>query len=206
MKQIFTMAIGSSVISNCKCQDAHNIANATAAVVTCMDVGLTFDEVAFCAQRIQRHTPPLPASGHCRWDCGLRTIMPIIQRKLQPRWKQRVPCMRRGASSRSSSRIGIRARSFWLRVLRQRFRRADAVYLLDVFPSRRAADRRRFPASSIVDQIDPGKHAQVVNDEYLTSGFISTLEPGDLVLVLGAGSIWKQAPLIVKALEERSAE
>ena len=79
---------------------------------------------------------------------------------------------------------------------------ADEVLLLDVFPAGEAPIEG-VTSHLIVDQIDPEKHAKVVNDEYLTSGFIATLKPGDLVLVLGAGSIWKQAPLIVKALEEK---
>ena len=86
----------------------------------------------------------------------------------------------------------------------QALSQADEVVLLDVFPAGEAPIEG-VSSQLIVDQIDPEKHAQVVNDEYLTSGFISTLQPGDLVLVLGAGSIWKQAPLIVKALEERRA-
>ena len=86
----------------------------------------------------------------------------------------------------------------------QALSQADEVVLLDVFPAGEAPIEG-VSSQLIVDQIDPEKHAQVVNDDYLTSGFISTLQPGDLVLVLGAGSIWKQAPLIVKALEERRA-
>lgn len=181
----------------------HNIANATAAVVTCMGVGLTFDEVASVLKEYKgtrrrfQHQGTVagiavydvtPTSNRDRCDAG--------------------GCTRHARSGRvlaifqphRYSRTQFLATSF-AAALSQ----ADAVYLLDVFP---AGELPIEGVSSqlIVDQIDPGKHAQVVNDEYLTSGFISTLEPGDLVLVLGAGSIWKQAPLIVKALEERNAE
>ena len=79
---------------------------------------------------------------------------------------------------------------------------ADAVVLLDVFPAGEAPIEG-VSSQLIADSVDAEKHAQVVNDEYLTSGFINTLQEGDLVLVLGAGSVWKQAPLIVKALEEK---
>ena len=74
--------------------------------------------------------------------------------------------------------------------------------LLDVFPAGEAPIEG-VSSQLIADSVDAEKHAQVVNDEYLTSGFINTLQEGDLVLVLGAGSVWKQAPLIVKALEEK---
>ena len=55
----------------------------------------------------------------------------------------------------------------------------------------------------IADMVDPDKHARVVSEEYLVNGFIEKLQAGDMVLVLGAGSVWKQAPLIVKALSEK---
>ena len=79
---------------------------------------------------------------------------------------------------------------------------ADEVVLLDVFPAGEAPIEG-VSSHLIADQVDADKHAQVVNDEYQTSGFVNTLQEGDLVLVLGAGSVWKQAPLIVKALEEK---
>ena len=182
----------------------HNIANATAAVVTCMDVGLTFDEVASVLKeykgtrrRFQHQGTVAGIAVYDDYAHHPTEIAATLEAARAMHEKGRVIAI---FQPHRYSRTQFLATSF-AAALSQ----ADAVYLLDVFP---AGELPIDGVSSqlIVDQIDPGKHAQVVNDEYLTSGFISTLEPGDLVLVLGAGSIWKQAPLIVKALEKRSAE
>ena len=182
----------------------HNIANATAAVVTCMDVGLTFDEVASVLKeykgtrrRFQHQGTVAGIAVYDDYAHHPTEIAATLEAARAMHDSGRVIAI---FQPHRYSRTQFLATSF-AAALSQ----ADAVYLLDVFP---AGELPIEGVSSqlIVDQIDPGKHAQVVNDEYLTSGFISTLEPGDLVLVLGAGSIWKQAPLIVKALEERSAE
>lgn len=182
----------------------HNIANATAAVVTCMDVGLTFDEVASVLKeykgtrrRFQHQGTVAGIAVYDDYAHHPTEIAATLEAARAMHDSGRVIAI---FQPHRYSRTQFLATSF-AAALSQ----ADAVYLLDVFP---AGELPIEGVSSqlIVDQIDPVKHAQVVNDEYLTSGFISTLEPGDLVLVLGAGSIWKQAPLIVKALEERSAE
>lgn len=182
----------------------HNIANATAAVVTCMDVGLTFEEVASVLKeykgtrrRFQHQGTVAGIAVYDDYAHHPTEIAATLEAARAMHEKGRVIAI---FQPHRYSRTQFLATSF-AAALSQ----ADAVYLLDVFP---AGELPIEGVSSqlIVDQIDPGKHAQVVNDEYLTSGFISTLEPGDLVLVLGAGSIWKQAPLIVKALEERNAE
>ena len=182
----------------------HNIANATAAVVTCMDVGLTFEEVASVLKEYKGTRRRFQLQGTVN-DIAVcddyahhpTEIAATLEAARAMHEKGRVIAI---FQPHRYSRTQFLATSF-AAALSQ----ADAVYLLDVFP---AGELPIEGVSSqlIVDHIDPGKHAQVVNDEYLTSGFISTLEPGDLVLVLGAGSIWKQAPLIVKALEERNAE
>lgn len=182
----------------------HNIANATAAVVTCMDVGLTFEEVASVLKEYKGTRRRFQLQGTVN-DIAVyddyahhpTEIAATLEAARAMHDSGRVIAI---FQPHRYSRTQFLATSF-AAALSQ----ADAVYLLDVFP---AGELPIEGVSSqlIVDQIDSGKHAQVVNDEYLTSGFISTLEPGDLVLVLGAGSIWKQAPLIVKALEERSAE
>ena len=181
----------------------HNIANATA-VVTCMDVGLTFEEVASVLKEYKGTRRRFQLQGTVN-DIAVyddyahhpTEIAATLEAARAMHDSGRVIAI---FQPHRYSRTQFLATSF-AAALSQ----ADAVYLLDVFP---AGELPIEGVSSqlIVDQIDPGKHAQVVNDEYLTSGFISTLEPGDLVLVLGAGSIWKQAPLIVKALEERNAE
>ncbi|MEE0511456.1 MAG: UDP-N-acetylmuramate--L-alanine ligase [Peptococcaceae bacterium] len=181
----------------------HNIANATAAVVTCMDVGLTFDEVAAvlkeykgARRRFQHQGTVDGISVYDDYAHHPTEIAATLEAARAMHEGGRIVAI---FQPHRYSRTQFLATNF-----AEALSQADEVVLLDVFPAGEAPIEG-VSSQLIVDQIDPEKHAQVVNDEYLTSGFISTLQPGDLVLVLGAGSIWKQAPLIVKALEERRA-
>lgn len=180
----------------------HNIANATAAVVVAMDVGLSFEEIASVLKEYKgtrrrfqlqgevngiavyddyaHHPTEIAATLEAARSVGAGRVIAIFQ-------------------PHRYSRTQFLAKEFAASLSQ-----ADEVALLDVFPAGEAPIEG-VSSQLIVDHINtlaPEKHCQVVNDEYLTNGFIARLQPGDLVLVLGAGSIWKQAPLIVKALEE----
>lgn len=179
----------------------HNISNATAAVVACMDVGLTFEEVASVLKdykgtrrRFQHQGTVNDISVYDDYAHHPTEIAATLDAARAMHDTGRIVAI---FQPHRYSRTQFLATSF-----AEALSQADEVMLLDVFPAGESPIEG-VSSQLIVDQIDPDKHAQVVNDEYLTSGFISTLQPGDLVLVLGAGSIWKQAPLIVKALEER---
>lgn len=181
----------------------HNIANATAAVVTCMDVGLSFEEIAAVLKeykgtrrRFQLQGTVGDISVYDDYAHHPTEIRATLEAARAMHDSGRIIAI---FQPHRYSRTQFLAAQF-----AEALSQADEVVLLDVFPAGEAPIEG-VSSQLIVDQVDPAKHAQVVNDEYLTSGFISTLKPGDLVLVLGAGSIWKQAPLIVKALEERHA-
>lgn len=182
----------------------HNIANATAAVVTCMDVGLSFEEIAAVLKEYKGTRRRFQLQGTVNdiavYDDYAHHPTEIAATLEAARAVNRDGRIIAIFQPHRYSRTQFLAADF-AKALSQ----ADAIYLLDVFPAGEAPIEG-VSSQLIVDQIDPSRHAQVVNDEYLTSGFINTLQPGDLVLVLGAGSIWKQAPLIVKALEEHAAE
>ncbi|MEE0434504.1 MAG: UDP-N-acetylmuramate--L-alanine ligase [Peptococcaceae bacterium] len=177
----------------------HNIANATAAVVVGLDVGLSFEQIARVLKEYKgtrrRFQHQGTVNGIAVYDDYAHhptEIMATLEAARAVNDGRVVAIFQPHRYSRTQ---------FLAKEFAKALSQADAVMLLDVFPAGEAPIEG-VSSQLIVDQVDPGKHAQVVNDEYLTSGFISTLQPGDLVLVLGAGSIWKQAPLIVKALEE----
>lgn len=179
----------------------HNIANATAAVVTCLDVGLSFEEIASVLKeykgtrrRFQHQGTVEGISVYDDYAHHPTEIHATLDAARAMHNEGRIVAI---FQPHRYSRTQFLAAKF-----AQALSQADEVLLLDVFPAGEAPIEG-VSSQLIVDQMDPATHAQVVNDEYLTSGFIATLQPGDLVLVLGAGSIWKQAPLIVKALEER---
>lgn len=181
----------------------HNISNAVAAVVVCMDAGLSFEAIAETLatfkgtrRRFQHqgtvdgiavyddyahHPTEIRASLEAARAAHNGRIVAIFQ-------------------PHRYSRTKFLAESF-----AKALEEADDVMLLDVFPAGEAPIEG-VTSHLIANHMSLEKNVQVVTEEYLINGFISQLKPGDLVLVMGAGSIWKQAPLIVKALEERSKE
>lgn len=76
---------------------------------------------------------------------------------------------------------------------------ADQVCLLDVYP----AGEDPIPGVSshlIIDNLKTELNAQVLAEEDVPETMKNIAEPGDMILVMGAGSIWLQAPKIVAAL------
>ncbi len=178
----------------------HNISNATAAIVVGLDAGLTFEQIAATLKAYKGTRRRFQHQG---------TVNNIAVYDDYAHHPTEIAATLEAARAAHNGRIvavfqphRYSRTQFLAKEFARSLSQADAVVLLDVFPAGEAPIEG-VSSQLIADSVDAEKHAQVVNDEYLTSGFINTLQEGDLVLVLGAGSVWKQAPLIVKALEEK---
>ena len=178
----------------------HNISNATAAVVVGLDAGLTFEQIAASLKAYKGTRRRFQHQG---------TVNNIAIYDDYAHHPTEIAATLEAARAAHDGRIvavfqphRYSRTQFLAKEFAHSLSQADEVVLLDVFPAGEAPIEG-VSSHLIADQVDADKHAQVVNDEYLTSGFVNTLQEGDLVLVLGAGSVWKQAPLIVKALEEK---
>lgn len=182
----------------------HNISNAVAAVVVCMDAGLSFEQVAATLEKFKGTRRRFQHQGTID---GISVYDDYAHHPTEIR-----ACLEAARAAHETGRIvaifqphRYSRTKFLAASFAQALEGADVVMLLDVFPAGEAPIEG-VSSQLIADRMDPQKHVRVVTEEYLTGGFISQLQPDDLVLVMGAGSIWKQAPLIVKALEERSRE
>lgn len=177
----------------------HNITNAAAAVVVGLDVGLSFEAVAAILKefkgtrrRFQHQGTINEISVYDDYAHHPTEIKATLEAARAAHEGRIVAIFQPHRYSRTKFLAADFAKSLSM---------ADEVVLLDVFPAGELP-MEGVTSHLIADQIDKSIDVHVVDEEYLTSGFIPTLQQGDLVLVLGAGSIWKQAPLIVKALEK----
>ncbi len=177
----------------------HNITNATAAVVVGLDVGLSFDEIAKTLKEFKGTRRRFQHQG---------TIRDISVYDDYAHHPTEIAATLEAARAAHDGRIvaifqphRYSRTKFLATEFGKSLSKADEVVLLDVFPAGELPIEG-VTSHLIADQIENNIDVHVVDEEYLTSGFIPTLRQGDLVLVLGAGSIWKQAPLIVKALEK----
>lgn len=178
----------------------HNISNATAAVVVGLDAGIPFEGLAATLKKFKGTRRRFQHQG---------TINNIAVYDDYAHHPTEIRAALEAARAAHDGRIvaifqphRYSRTKFLADDFADALSKADEVVLLDVYP---AGEQPIEGVTShlIANQIHKEKHVQVVNEEYLLSGFISKLYPNDLVLVMGAGSIWKQAPLIVKALKEK---
>ena len=178
----------------------HNIANATAAVVVAMDAGLSFDQVAATLKAYKGTRRRFQHQG---------TVNDICVYDDYAHHPTEIAATLDAARAVHDGRIiaifqphRYSRTQFLAKDFAKALSQADEVLLLDVFPAGEAPIEG-VSSHLIANNMEAEKVAKVVNEEYLVNGFINNLKPGDFILVLGAGSVWKQAPLIVKALEEK---
>lgn len=182
----------------------HNVLNTLAAVAVAMELNLTFDSIADSLKRfsgVQRRfeilhdTPPLVVVddyGHhpAEIQATLRTVREV--------WPERrlVVVFQPHRYSRTRSLM----KQFW-----SSFNDADCVIINDIYPAGEdpieGVDARKL--------VDGVKHFGHKNVEYIpnrkdTQDRLATLlQPGDVLLTLGAGNIWELGRDLIANLPER---
>lgn len=178
---------------------AHNIANATAALVCALHFGLSFDQISEVLKEFHgtkrrfqlagivsdiqviddyaHHPTEIRATIQAAKDCHDGRVIAVFQ-------------------PHRYTRTQFLAKQFAASLAE-----ADSVYLLDVYP----AGEDPIPGVSsqlIVDALPESLQAKIVKEDALPVAMTEIAKPGDMILVMGAGSIWLQAPKIVEALKE----
>lgn len=177
----------------------HYISNATAALASCMYAGLTFQQVADVLQVFKGTKRRFQIAGHVNditvvddYAHHPNEIRATIQAAKDYHKGRLVAVFQPHRYTRTQ---------FLANDFADALSDADAVYLLDVYP----AGEKPIPGVSselIANKIVSSAETEIVNESDLPEVMRQVLQPGDLVLVMGAGSIWKQAPAIVQALED----
>lgn len=178
---------------------AHNIANATAATVCALQLGISFERIAEilrdfhgtkrrfqlagAVSNIQvvddyaHHPTEIHATIQAAKDCHEGRVIAVFQPHRYSRTKS--------LAAQFADALA----------------KANQVYLLDVYP----AGEEPIPGVSsqlIIDSLPKNLQAQIVKETELPTLMTGIAQPGDMILVMGAGSIWLQAPKIVEALKE----
>lgn len=179
---------------------AHNMQNATAAIACGLELGLNFEAMAEVLGRFRgtrrrfqtagvvndiqviddyaHHPTEIRATLEAARDCHQGRLVAVFQ----PHRYSRTQAL-------AEAFAGALAE-------------ADLVYLLEVYP----ASEEPIPGVSsalINDHLAMEKRHPILREPDLPQAMVECLAPGDMVLVMGAGSIWQQAPKIVDALSER---
>lgn len=178
----------------------HNMLNALAATVCGLDLGLPFDKVAQALyafhgtrRRFQlvgavadiqviddyaHHPTEIAATIQAAHDCHEGRVVAVFQPHRYSRTK------------------------FLAEKFAEALSAADEVYLLDVYPA--GEDPIEGVSSQLIlDYLPKGHEGVLFKEEAMAHELLDHLQPGDMVLVMGAGSIWQEAPNIVEALKEK---
>ncbi|MFM9414209.1 UDP-N-acetylmuramate--L-alanine ligase [Peptococcus simiae] len=178
----------------------HNMQNALAATICAMDLGLSFEAIAATLRgfhgtkrRFQlvgdvadiqvvddyaHHPTEISATIQAAKDCHTGRVVAVFQ----PHRYSRTQFLADKFAAALSA--------------------ADDIFLLDVYPA--GEDPIEGVSSQLIlDCLPAGRTGTLCKEEAVAQELTGHLQPGDMVLVMGAGSIWQEAPNIVEALKEK---
>jgi len=183
----------------------HNIANAIAAIIVSLEAGVGFEEIAKALstftgakRRFQiigeaqdilvvddyaHHPTEIIATLNGARACGRRVIA-IFQPQRYTRTY------------------------FLMEEFSQAFREADEVFITDIYSPAGEAKIEGVSSKVLVDKIRINSHPRaqyIPTKEELQDLLMDQLKPGDLVITMGAGDIWKSAYWFAEKLTKQNA-
>lgn len=177
---------------------AYSLLNATAALAACMHTGLAFEDVAGVLADFTGTKRRFQIIGQAK---GVTVVDDYAHHPNE------IAATLQAAHDYHEGRVVAffqphrYSRTFYLAGdFAQALDKADHVYLLDVYPAGEAP-MEGVSSQLIVDKMASHPEAQILDEKKAAEILAEKLQPGDLILVMGAGSIWRQAPLILEALE-----
>lgn len=178
----------------------HNITNATAAVIVGMDLGLNFEQCASVLADFSGTRRRFQLAGE------VNNIKVIDDYAHHPTEIEKTIAAALAAHDGRVLAVFQPHRYTRTRFLAKEFGKAlsgaDQVYLLDVYPA--GEDPIDGVSSQLIaDHIPDHAETEIIAEPDLANHLANVLIPGDMLLVMGAGSIWKQAPQIVDALKAK---
>ncbi|AHD06619.1 UDP-N-acetylmuramate--L-alanine ligase [Paenibacillus larvae] len=184
----------------------HNVCNALATLITCLEAGLTFDQVAAAIHEFHGAKRRFQVMGE------INDILIIDDYAHHPTEISATI----SAAKATGKRIIVvfqpqrYTRTFFLFEQFSRcFGEADEVIITDIYSPAGEKQIEGVSSAKLVDMIRQNSHA---NAEYMPKSedvlahLIDHVKPGDLVITMGAGNIWRVADTLAKTLQQKQSQ
>lgn len=171
----------------------HNIANALAAIIVCLDAGLSFEQIAAALTTFRGAKRRFQIIGEAR------DILVVDDYAHHP---TEIMATLKGAKASGRRVIAVfqpqrYTRTYFLMdEFSRAFADADEVIITDIYSPAGEAKIEGVSSEVLVQKIRTNSHARaqyIPTREQLQEQLYKQLQPGDLVLTMGAGDIWKSA-------------
>lgn len=176
----------------------HNMSNALAAVAAGLTVGLTFEQIAqglVCFTGAKRRFQIIGE------EKGVKVVDDYAHHPTE------IQATLEAARSGHAGRIiavfqphRYSRTKFLAPAFAESFAYADKVILTEVYSAGENMTDGA-PTEIILEQMPPEKDACIVKKEDINAWLLKEVQPGDLVLMLGAGNIWMNAAQLVEDLK-----
>ena len=177
----------------------HNMSNALAAVAAGLTVGLTFEQIAqglVCFTGAKRRFQIIGE------EKGVKVVDDYAHHPTE------IQATLEAARSGHAGRIiavfqphRYSRTKFLAPAFAESFAYADKVILTEVYSAGENMTDGA-PTEIILEQMPPEKDACIVKKEDINAWLLKEVQPGDLVLMLGAGNIWMNAAQLVEDLKK----
>jgi len=182
----------------------HNVLNALATLIVSLEAGLTFDQVAAAIKEFRG------AKRRFQVLCETDNILVIDDYAHHP---TEIQATIQAAKATGKRIIAVfqpqrYTRTFFLlEAFSKAFHDADEVILTDIYSPTGEKRIEGVSSRKLADMIRENSNERVtyIPDQQETlQHLINTVRPGDLVLTMGAGDIWKTAHALARHLESRT--
>lgn len=184
----------------------HNVYNAMATIITCMEAGLTFEQVAEAITEFRGAKRRFQVLGE------VNDILVIDDYAHHP---TEIEATIQAAKATGKRIIAVFQPQRYTRTyfLFEQFSRAfpdaDEVIISDIYSPAGEKQIEGISSANLVELIRKNSNSNVryiPTKEQVQSYLLDSVNPGDLVLTMGAGDIWKAADGLAKSLVERAKQ
>jgi UDP-N-acetylmuramate--alanine ligase len=181
----------------------HNVYNALATLITCLEAGLSFEKIAEAIQEFRGAKRRFQVLGE------VENILVIDDYAHHPTEIQATISAAKATGKRIIAVFQPQryTRTYYLfEQFSRSFDEADEVIITDIFSPAGEQRIEGVDSAKLVELIrsnsNPNVQHSATRDEVLTY-LIQHVQPGDLVLTMGAGDIWKAADGLSKSLRKK---
>ncbi|KNB73890.1 UDP-N-acetylmuramate--L-alanine ligase [Brevibacillus reuszeri] len=180
----------------------HNIANALAAIIVCLDTGLSFEQIAAALTTFRGAKRRFQIIGDAR------DVLVVDDYAHHP---TEIIATLNGARASGRRVIAVfqpqrYTRTFFLMdEFSRAFAEADEVIVTDIYSPAGEPKIEGVTSEVLVEKIRVNSHPRaqyIPTKEQMQEQVFKDLQPGDLVLTMGAGDIWKSAYWLAEKLEK----